>query len=115
MITLQIVEQPGANLYRTLIHAMRSGNLRTFAIAKRGKRVMHRNPSYSGWINWSRSGGVITCEIRSPRMPGSEWRLLSAFMGRLADKFAAAVHTISVQFPDAVPSTRKPLKRRRSR
>ena len=85
MIRLQIVERAGANLFRTLIHAMRSGDLRTFVIAKRGKRVTHRNPGYSGWISWSDSRRVISCEILSPRTPGNEWRLLSALIGRLAD------------------------------
>ena len=114
MIRLQIVERAGANLFRTLIHAMRSGDLRTFVIAKRGKRVTHRNPTYSGWISWSDSRGVITCEILSPRTPGNEWRLLSALIGRLADKFAESVHTISIQFPDAQAPKRR-LRRPRSR
>ncbi len=115
MIRLQIVERPGANLFRTLIRAMRSGDLRTFVAVKRGKKVTHRNPSYSGWINWSNSAGVISCEILSPRRPGTEWRLLSALVGRLADKFAESVHAISVQFPDAQPAPKKRRKRRRTR
>jgi hypothetical protein len=115
MIRLQIIERAGTNLFRTLVRAMRSGDLRTFVIAKRGKRVTHRNPSYSGWINWADSGGVITCEILSPRMPGNEWRLLSALIGRLADKFADSVHSISIQFPDAQPLPKRRSRRRRSR
>ena len=112
MIRLQIVERPGTNLYRTLIGAMRSGELRTFAVTRRGKRVTHRNPNYSGWIKWSYAAGVISCEFLSPRRPGTEWRLLSAFVGRLADKFADQVHSISIQFPEAkAPRTRR--KRRR--
>ena len=112
MIRLQIVEQQGADLFRALVRAMRSGDLRTFVAAKRGKRVTHRNPSYSGWINWSYSGGVISCEILSPRRPGSEWRLLSALVGRLADKFAVSVHSISVQFPDAKAAPKRRSRRR---
>ncbi len=112
MIRLQIVERPGTNLYRTLIGAMRSGELRTFAVTRRGKRVTHRNPNYSGWIKWSYAAGVISCEFLSPRRPGTEWRLLSALVGRLADKFADQVHSISIQFPEAkAPRTRR--KRRR--
>jgi hypothetical protein len=115
MIRLQIVEHSGTDLFRNLIRAMRSGDLRTFIIARRGKKVSHRNPSYSGWINWSYSAGVISCEIVSPRRPGNEWRLLSALVGRLADKFADSVHTISVQFPDAKAPAKKRPRRRRSR
>ena len=114
MIRLQIVERPGVQLYRSLVGAMRSGELRTFIVRRRGKKVTHRNPSYSGWINWSSAGGVISCEILSPRKPGTEWRLLSALIGRLADKYAAQVHSISIQFPDAEsPKTKRKRRRRR--
>lgn len=114
MIRLQIVEQPGTHLHRSLIGAMRSGELRTFIVERRGKRVKHRNPGYSGWINWSESGGLISCEVLSPQKPGGEWRLLSALIGRLADKYAAHVHSISIQFPDA-PGPKKRRRPRRSR
>ena len=114
MIRLQIVERHGVGLYRTLIKAMRSGELRTFIATRRGKKVTHRNPGYSGWINWSFAGGVISCEILSPRKPGTEWRLLSALIGRLADKYADQVHSLSIQFPDAEPpQTRRKRRRRR--
>ncbi|MEK6602005.1 MAG: hypothetical protein AABZ09_09005 [Candidatus Binatota bacterium] len=114
MIRLQIVERPGANLYRILIRAMRSGELRTFVVMRRGKKVTHRNPSYSGWINWSSAGGVISCEILSPRRPGTEWRLLGALIGRLADKYADRVHSISIQFPYATGQKKRPRRRRSS-
>lgn len=113
MIQLQIVERPGTDLYRSLIRAMRSGELRTFTVWKRGKKVMHRNPSYSGWIRWSSTGGVISGEVFSPRKPGTEWRLLCALVGRLADKFADRVHSINIQFPDARGPKIKPRRRRR--
>ncbi len=114
MIRLQIVERAGANLYRILIRAMRSGELRTFVVMRRGKKVTHRNPSYSGWINWSSAGGVISCEILSPRRPGTEWRLLGALIGRLADKYADRVHSISIQFPYATGQKKRPRRRRSS-
>jgi len=114
MIRLQIVERPGVQLYRSLIGAMRSGELRTFIVKRRGKKVTHRNPNYSGWINWSSAGGVISCEVLSPRRAGTEWRLLSALVGRLADKYADQVHSISIQFPDAT-APKKRSRRRRSR
>ena len=111
MIRLQVVERHGANLYRSLVRAMRSGELRTFNVARRGRKVTHANPSYTGWINWSTSGGVITCEVLSPRKPGTEWRLLSALIGRLADKYADQVHSINVQFP--APLLARPARRKR--
>lgn len=114
MIRLQIVERPGARLYRSLIAAMRSGELRTFTMMRRGKRVAHKNPNYPGWINWSSAEGVVTCEVVSPRKPGSEWRLLSALVGRLADKFADRVHSVSIQFPSAAVEKSK-VRHRRSR
>jgi len=113
MIRLQIVERHGVNLYRTLIHAMRSGSLRTFMVTRRGRKVTHRNPGYSGWINWSYAEGVVSCEVQSPRKPGTEWRLVSALVGRLADKFADRVHSISIQFPDASVVKNRPRRRQR--
>jgi hypothetical protein len=97
MIRLQIVERPGANLRRRLLKAMREGELKTFTSQKRGRKVVHVN--HPGWLNWSSSEGVITCEILTPKRPGEEWKLLGAFIGRLADKYADVVHSIHIQFP----------------
>lgn len=115
MIQFQIVERPGGDLYRTLLEAMRSGKLRTFRAERRGRRVRHTNPSIPGWMNWSRRGGIITCEVISPRKPGSEWRLFSAFLGRLADRYAGEIVFIGVQFPDAAPAALGRPTRRRPR
>jgi hypothetical protein len=54
-------------LYKGLVEAMRSGELRTFSVEKRGRKVVHDR--YPGWMNWSHSRGVITCEVLSPRKP----------------------------------------------
>ena len=112
MIRLQIVERHGAHLYRTLVDAMRSGDLRTFSTERRGRKVTHTNPNYPGWMNWSCAEGVISCEILSPRKPGAEWKLLSALIGRLADKYGAQIHNISVQFPEAFAPAPKQKRRR---
>lgn len=116
MITLQIIERHDAHLHRTLIDAMRSGELRTFVATKRGRKVTHANPSYHGWMNWSYAEGVISCAVLSPQKPGDEWKLLSALIGRLADKYADRIHSIGIQFPDArasAPEGKRP--RRHSR
>jgi hypothetical protein len=113
MITLQIVERPGTHLHRTLIDAMRSHDLRTFVATKRGRKITHTNPSYPGWMNWSHAEGVISCAILSPHKPGTEWRLLSALIGRLADKYPSVIHSIGIQFPDAGTPDAKGKRRRR--
>lgn len=99
MITLQIVEQPDAELYKELLRAMRSGDLRTFSTQNRGKKVMHM--TYAGWMNWHHDGNVITCVVKNPRNPRLEWQLMHAFLGRLADRFPEYIHSINIQFPDA--------------
>jgi hypothetical protein len=109
MIRLQIVERPGEDLFPTLKEAMRSGDLRTFSLQKRGWKVVHEK--YPGWINWSYGQGVITCEILSPRKLGSEWQLLSAFVGRLSHKFASRVESMNIQLTP--PEEAKPKRRRR--
>jgi hypothetical protein len=105
MIRLQIVEKPGTNLRQSLLRAMRAGELKTFKSEKRGRKVMH--VTHPGWLNWSASEGVITCEILTPNKPGEEWKLLGALIGRLADKYADSVHSIQIQFP-AVPAAAPP-------
>jgi hypothetical protein len=118
MIRFQIIERAGASLYKTLIGAMRKGELRTFEATKRGRRIQHKNLSYPGWMNWSVSDGIINCEVISPHKPGREWQLFSAFVGRLADRYADRIVAINVQFPDSAATARKSTRarnRRRSR
>lgn len=118
MIRLQIVEKRGSNLYKMLVEAMRSGKLQTFYVTKRGRKVTHTNPNYHGWMNWSFAEGVIACEVLSPRKPGDEWKFLHSLIGRLAHKYSADIHSISIQFPDAGGielSEKRKSRRRRSR
>ncbi len=108
-VLLQIVEKPGAELFHELQAAMRAGTLQTFLLEKRGRKVVHKNAAYPGWMNWSFQHGVITATILSPNKPGAEWKLLSAFVGRLADRYADRIATLSIQFA----SEPKPAPRRR--
>ena len=103
MIRFQIIQRSGADLYRSLVTAMRSGALQTFDASKRGAKVTHAK--HPGWMNWSVSEGVITCEVLSPRKPGHEWQLFHAFVGRLAARFAPDIAAINIQFPAADPPT----------
>ena len=115
MIRFQIFELAGAKLHKTLIDAMRTGELRTFEATMRGRRIQHKNLSYPGWMNWSVADGMINCEVISPRKPGREWQFFSAFLGRLADRYAEQIVAINIQFPaSTVPSrTMKGVKKRR--
>jgi hypothetical protein len=115
MIRLQLVERDGAKLFAELRGAMRSGSLRTFSTKNRGRKVVHANPTYTGWMNWTHVDGVITCTIVSPRKPGGEWQFFSAFIGRLADRFADKIHNVNVQFvpaPAKVATVKRKTKRR---
>lgn len=82
----------------------------------RGRKVQHTSLDYPGWMNWASSDGVITCEVLSPRKPGGEWKFFSAFLGRLADRYADEIAAINVQFPQvpvhAMNAKRKRRKRR---
>jgi hypothetical protein len=115
MIRFQIIERTGAQLHKTLVEAMRTGELRTFIAKKRGRKVQHKNSAYPGWMNWSASEGIITCEILSPNKPGREWQLFSAFLGRLADRYAERIVAINIQFPGSAPFETPPRRRRRTR
>jgi hypothetical protein len=112
MIRFQIVEHYGVGLYRGLLDSMRSGALQTFSASKRGRKVSH--VKYPGWINWSSSEGVITCEVLSPRKPDNEWQLMHAFLGRLAARFAPSIVAINIQFPVPTPPAKSSSSKRRS-
>lgn len=114
MIRFQIVERPGANLHKMLVDAMRTGELRTFVARKRGRKVLHKNQAYPGWMNWTDANGLISCEVISPHKPGREWQLFSAFLGRLADRYADRIVAINIQFPASVPPE-TPVRRRKRR
>ena len=112
MIRMQIVERPGVKLFNVLKRAMRSGDLRTFSLERRGTRVIHvRSP---GYMNWTSTEGIIACEIKSPRDEGKEWQLLSNVIGRLADRFPDFVESINIQLTPrpAEPAKKKRKKRR---
>jgi hypothetical protein len=115
MIRFQIIERTGADLYHVLLAAMRSKELRTFVVTRRGRKVQHVSKSYHGWMNWSVSHGVIGCEVISPQKPGGEWQLFSAFLGRLADRYADRIAAINVQFPQGLAPPAPARKRRRTR
>jgi hypothetical protein len=110
MIRLQIAERPRAELFRRLKEAMRTGELRTFRLEKRGRKVVHVR--YPGWMNWSGADGMVHCEILSPQKPGTEWQFLGAFLGRLAHRYSADIVTIGIQFPPAGDAARSRRKRR---
>ncbi len=112
MIRFQIIERAGANLHKILLDAMRAGELRTFEAVRRGRRIQHKNVSYPGWMSWSVLDGIINCEVISPHKPGREWQFFSAFLGRLADRYADRIVAINVQFPN---STREPARAARPR
>ena len=114
MIRFQIFERTGVNLHKTLVDAMRAGELRTFEATKRGRRIQHKNVLYPGWMNWSAHDGMINCEVISPRKPGREWQFFSAFLGRLADRYADQIIGINIQFPAATSeSGKRQVKKRR--
>jgi hypothetical protein len=115
MIRFQIFERTGVNLHKTLVDAMRAGELRTFEATKRGRRIQHKNVLYPGWMNWSAHDGMINCEVISPRKPGREWQLFSAFLGRLADRYSDQIIGINIQFPSEPSETAKSTVKKRSR
>jgi hypothetical protein len=113
VIRFQIIERTGANLHHELLRAIRTRELRTFVLSKRGRRIQHVSASYHGWMNWASHHGVIGCEVLSPRKPGREWQLFSAFIGRLADRYSDRISSINVQFPEPKQIARRKRRRRR--
>ena len=110
MIRMQIVERPGTKLFNVLKRAMRSGDLRTFSLEKRGTKVVHNR--YPGFMSWTHAEGIIACEVRYAKKEAEEWQLLSAVVGRLAHRFPAFVESINIQLTAPVVV---PVKKRRRR
>lgn len=113
MIRFQVMERDQAHLYETLVKAMREGELRTFRVENRGRRVVHVR--YPGRITWSHSQGVIDGTVVSPRRQGNEWQIFSALMGRLAQRYAGSISGIIVQFPEESPQPARRSRRKRAR
>jgi len=111
MIRMQIVERPGMELYRVIKRAIRSKDLRTFALERHGARVVHNR--YPGYMKWLDAAGAIACEIHAPE-PTEEWQLLSAGGGMLARRFPRGAESIHVQLiaPPEEPVRRKRRKKR---
>jgi len=111
MIRFQVMERDEAHLYQTLVKAMREGELRTFRVENRGRRVVHVR--YPGRITWTHAQGVIDGTVVSPKRQGNEWQIFSALMGRLAQRYADSISGIIVQFPEPpqLPRGRKRRKR----
>ena len=103
MIRMEIVERRGAKLRKRLIDAMRSGELRTFTAADRGRKVTHLR--YPGQMRWADAKGTIIATMRGARGE-SPWQLLGAFLGRLAHKYSGDVESIRIEFGSARPAKR---------
>jgi hypothetical protein len=111
MIRLQIVARPGVKLFNDIKRAIRSKDLRTFLLERRGSRVVHvRAPGFMTWE--PTEGGLIACEIRTPKDANQEWQLLEKVVGRLAARFPGSVESVNIQL-DAPPA--EPAKRRKKR
>ena len=110
MVRMQVIERPGSKLFSVLKRAIRSKELRTFSLERRGTRVVHvRSP---GYMSWTYAEGVISCEIRTPRDEGKEWQLLTNVVGRLADRFSELVESVNIQLTAPPPAPAKKRKRR---
>jgi len=114
MIRFQIIERTGANLHKTLVDATRAGCALSRQLGA-GRRIQHKNMLYPGWMNWSVVDGVINCEVISPRKPGRQWQFFSAFLGRLADRYADRIVAINVQFPISTAQAGRATKVRKRR
>lgn len=97
MKLLQVISKPGTNLNS----ALKSKELKlrgkgtTFYQERRGK---WKHSKYPGWINISQAkGGIIVAEVQTKK-EGSEWQLLSSFIGYLDRHFGTMIDVISIYY-----------------
>lgn len=105
MIHVQIISRGAADVQAELRAAIEEQRMTTFEIEglRGGLRLRHKR--FAGEVRFRRDGrgGPELVSVRS-RRPNEEWQLLSAFIGRLSDRFRDRIAGINIQLePDEPP------------
>jgi hypothetical protein len=114
VIHLQIISRNSADVQAELREAIEEQRMTTFEIEglRGGLRLRHKR--FAGEVRFRRDGptGPELVSVRS-RQSNEEWQLLSAFIGRLTDRFRGQIAAINIQLEADEPA--KPARKRRRR
>ena len=86
---------PG-NLKRTIVEAIRSGELRTFEAYDRGGKLRHKQrATHPGYIKLDWRAPELVAEVRGR---GEESQLLGSFVSRLHARFGDRIESVTLRF-----------------
>jgi hypothetical protein len=103
MITVTVTPQNRENLYGLLIKkevSLRRSNKGTLhrAASKKKNQAKWVHREYKGWINLQKCLGGVTVAIVQSKSRGSEWQLLSSFVGFLDRHFRDSIASINLSY-----------------
>lgn len=98
MVHLQIISRDGSDVQAELRAAIQEQRMTTFEIEgiRGGMRLRHKR--FKGEVHFlpTRAGAPALLSVRS-KLANEEWQLLSALIGRLADRFRSQIVSINMQ------------------
>jgi hypothetical protein len=112
MVHLQIISRNAADVQAALRSAIEEQRMTTFEIERIRGGLRLRHKRFRGEVRFHPTDGPLLVTVRSPKS-NNEWQLLSAFIGRLADRFRDQVSSVSIQFQSTSGVARRPGPRRR--
>jgi len=98
LVHLQIISRNAADVQAELRTAIEEQHMTTFEIEglRGGLRLRHKRFRGEVWFLPSGGSGPALVTVRS-RLPNEEWQLLTALIGRLADRFKNQIAGINIQ------------------
>jgi hypothetical protein len=112
MVHLQIISRNDADVQGVLRAAIEEGSMKTFEIARIRGGLRLRHKRFRGEVRFARSDGPLLVTVRSPKSV-DEWQLLTALIGRLADRFRDQISSISLHFEAPAAVAKKRGKRKK--
>lgn len=96
-VRVTVTARPGENLKRTLLQAVREGQLRTFEAYDRGGKLRHKQrATHPGYIKLEWRAPELLAEVRSRE--GDESQLLGSFVSRLHARFGERIESVTLRF-----------------
>jgi hypothetical protein len=85
------------NLQRTIVKAVRAGELRTFEAFDRGRKLRHKQrATHPGYIKLEWRAPDLLADVRA--RDGEESQLLGSFVSRLHARFGDQIASVTLRF-----------------
>jgi len=96
-VRVVVTARGGGNLKRAIVEAVRGGELRTFEVYERGRKLRHKQrATHPGYITLDWRAPDLLAEIHEAK--GREAMLLGSFVGRLHARFGKQVESVTMRF-----------------